>query len=86
MRLYLRPHERRPAPEPLKTDDRRAVLVGIIVWLALLLVTLIMRDTLVLTGRGWWIWTCAAGAGLGVLGLAYLHHREVSTRDDDPPG
>lgn len=80
VRLFLAPHERHPDPEPLRTDDRKAVLVGIGIWLVLLAATLVFRDDLVATGRGWWTWTCAAGAGLGVLGLAYLHHREVTRR------
>jgi hypothetical protein len=83
VRLYLRPEERRPDPEPLRTDDRKAVLVGIGAWLVLLAVTLVVRGNLVDSGRGWWIWTCAAGAGLGVAGLAYLHHREVRQRRED---
>lgn len=83
MRLYLPPHERRPSPEPLRTDDRKAVLVGTAAWLVLLAVTLVRRDDLVADGLGWWTWTCAAGAGLGVVGLAYLHHREVRARRDD---
>jgi hypothetical protein len=84
VRLYLRPHERRPDPEPLQTDDRKAAGVGIGVWLALLVVAVGFRNDLVSDGRGWWIWTCVAGAALGVLGLAYLHHREVRQRPDLP--
>jgi len=75
VRLYLRPDERHPSPEPLKTDDRKAVLVGTAVWFTLLLGTLIMRDDLLASGHGWWIWTCAAGIGLGVVGLVFLHRR-----------
>jgi hypothetical protein len=77
VRLYLRPEERRPDPEPLRTDDRRAVLVGIVCWLVLLVAALVTRNQLLDAGRGWWIWTCAAGAGLGVLGLGYLHRRRM---------
>lgn len=80
MRLYLRPSERRPDPEPLKTDDRKAVLVGTVVWVMMLAAAVLARDELLRSGRGWWIWTCAAGAVLGFLGLGYLHHREVRHR------
>ena len=85
MRLYLAPHERRPDPEPLATDDRKAVLAGTVVWLVLLVAALVGRNALVDAGRTWWIWTCAAGAGLGLLGLAFLHHREVRRRQERPP-
>lgn len=80
MRLYLSPKDRRPDPEPLVTDDRTAVVVGTVVWLVLLGVMLLRRDDLLADGRGWWVWTCVAGAALGGLGLVYLHRREVRER------
>jgi hypothetical protein len=80
VRLYLRASERRPDPEPLRTDDRKAVLVGAAVWAVMLAATLAVRADLVAQGRGWWVWTCVAGAGLGVAGLAFVHHREVRQR------
>jgi hypothetical protein len=81
VRLYLRPEERRPDPEPLRTDDRKAVLVGIGVWALLLAGCLVGRDDLVAAGRGWWLWSCVCGVGLGLVGLAYLHRRAVRRRD-----
>ena len=86
MRLYLAPHERRPDPEPLRTDDRKAVLVGTVIWILLLLAAVATQEALVASGRGWWLWTAAAGAALGLLGLAYLHHREVQQRRGARPG
>jgi Protein of unknown function (DUF2530) len=80
VRLYLRASERRPDPEPLRTDDRKAVLVGTAVWAGMLAATLALRADLVAQGRGWWVWTCIAGAGLGLAGLAFVHHREVRQR------
>src|SRR5680860_1682323 len=59
--VYLPPEERRDDPTPLRTDDRRTVLVGTAVWLALLVGTLVSRDGLVDPGRGWWAWSCLAG-------------------------
>jgi hypothetical protein len=26
-------------------------------------------------GRTWWLWTCVAGAGLGVIGVVYCRRR-----------
>lgn len=78
--FYLPRHQRRPDPEPLRTDGRRSVLVGTALWVALLVVSLVVRDDLVAAGRGWWTWTCVAGAVLGLVGLAYLHHRALSDR------
>lgn len=86
VRFYLRPEERHPDPEPLHTDDRKAVLVGTVIWLLGLAATLIQREDLAAAGRSWWVWTCAAGAGLGLLGLSYLHHRELRGRHKDDAG
>jgi hypothetical protein len=32
MRVFLRDSERRPDPVPVKTDDRRPILIGLAVW------------------------------------------------------
>lgn len=82
MPLYLPPERRRPDPEPLRVDDRKAVLVGTAVWAALLTGAVVVRDDLVAQGRGWWLWSCAAGVALGLVGLAYLHRRRVRGRGD----
>ena len=66
----------------MRTDDRKAVLVGTVVWVLLLVAALATRDGLVESGRDWWVWTCVAGAALGLVGLGYLHHREVQQRPD----
>jgi hypothetical protein len=63
---------RRPDPEPLKTNDMLTVLVGIGLWAVALVVLLIVRPA-----ETWTIWTCAAGIGLGFLGLLYIHRRDA---------
>ena len=72
MRLYQRSAGRRPDPEPLRTNDRVAVLVGIGLWAVALVATLVVHDRLAAEGRGWWSWTALAGIGLGLVGLGYL--------------
>ncbi|GIT80380.1 hypothetical protein LLS1_20490 [Leifsonia sp. LS1] len=66
MRLWLRDDERRPDPVPVKTDDRRAVLVGLALWVLALVVVLIAGP------GGVWTWTVVVGLALGVLGMVYL--------------
>jgi len=73
--LYLRPEDRRPLPEPLVTDDRRAVMIGTAVWAVLGLVGLLLRGRLVAAGDGWWLWAALCGFLLGFVGLWHLHRR-----------
>ena len=70
MRLWLRDDERRPDPVPVKTDDRRAVIVGLALWVVALVVVLIVGEPVVASGT--WLWTIVVGLVLGVLGLGYL--------------
>ncbi|MBX3092215.1 MAG: DUF2530 domain-containing protein [Cryobacterium sp.] len=76
MRLWLKDSERRPDPEPVKTDDRKAMLVGLVVWLLALVVLLLFLGPLVAAGLYWWLWTCVVGLALGFLGLIVTHRRQ----------
>jgi hypothetical protein len=69
MKLWLKDSERRPDPVPVKTDDRKAVLTGIALWIAGLVVLLIVSPQPPL------IYTCATGIVLGLIGLIYTHAR-----------
>lgn len=64
-----------PDVAPLDVDGVRTVAVGTILWLGALLVLLPFRSRLEDAGRGWWLWTCVAGFGLGLLGWAYCRRR-----------
>ena len=75
MRLWLKDSERRPDPAPVKTDDRKAFLVGIIAWVVGLAVLLFLIGPLSEAGLGWWLWTCCIGLVLGILGLLHTHSR-----------
>jgi hypothetical protein len=65
------PGTRLSPPPPLEGNDQ--LVTGIITagWAIALVVLLIVRDSLPSDVR-WWIWTCAAGLGLGLFGLWYL--------------
>ncbi|HXD60915.1 MAG TPA: DUF2530 domain-containing protein [Lacisediminihabitans sp.] len=70
MRLWLKDSERRPDPAPVKTDDRKAMLVGTALWLVALVALLAF------TARaGVLLWTCAAGLALGLVGILYTSRR-----------
>ncbi len=68
MRLWVKQDERRPDPEPLRTNDRLAFAIGLAGWVIALIVTLGM---LALPGRvdavGGLV-TIAVGLALGVAG------------------
>ncbi|KQV07331.1 DUF2530 domain-containing protein [Leifsonia sp. Root112D2] len=73
MRLWLRDSERRPDPLPAKTDDRKAVLTGLVLWIVGLgVLALVFGDRLISDDRLWWLWTDIIGIVLGALGLIYL--------------
>ncbi|TXK19367.1 DUF2530 domain-containing protein [Homoserinibacter sp. GY 40078] len=73
MRFWLRDDERRPDPEPVPTDDRTAILVGLALWVVGFAVLLAFAGTLVESGRVSWLWTCLVGIGLGLVVLVYTH-------------
>ena len=68
MRLYLRQNERRPDPAPVDTDDRRAISVGLALWLIALVVVLVISPS---GDGGMALWTCVTGVLLGVAGIVY---------------
>ena len=73
--LFLPPSKAKPPPPPLRTDDRRAVLVGLAVWAVLLVVALVVPEVRS-SGGGRWLGSCVAGLALGLVGLAFLHRRD----------
>jgi hypothetical protein len=70
VRFYLKDSERRPDPEPVKTDDRTALLVGLLLWVAALVATILISGV-----SGALMWTCVAGLAIGVVLLIYAELR-----------
>jgi len=58
-------------PPPLEANDRLVTVVGTAGWTLALIVLLIVRGSLPADAR-WWIWTCAAGAVMGLFALWYV--------------
>jgi len=62
--------------DPLDVDGVRTVAVGAGLWLAGFVLLLPFAGRLADTGRLWWLWTCLAGFGLGIIGWDYCRrHR-----------
>src|SRR5688500_78920 len=53
--------------EPLDVDGTRTVGVGSVLWLVALVALLPFYGTLESSGRLWWLWTCLAGFGWGMV-------------------
>ncbi|MDT0378460.1 DUF2530 domain-containing protein [Streptomyces sp. DSM 42041] len=70
----------REAPEPLEGPVVGTVVTGTLVWFLLFVGQLPFYGWFSDHGHTWWIWTCAAGAGLGLVGLLYVRLREAALR------
>ncbi|RIQ14546.1 DUF2530 domain-containing protein, partial [Jiangella rhizosphaerae] len=61
--------------QPLDVDGVRTVAVVTVLWAVAFVLLALRMDDLQAEGRGWWVWTCLAGVGLGLLGLEYTRKR-----------
>lgn len=75
MRLFIKDSERRPDPAPLKTDDRKVVLVGLVLWIVALGVMLAVLPQLQASGLVWLLWTVVGGLVLGLVLLVFTARR-----------
>ncbi|MGZ4501614.1 MAG: DUF2530 domain-containing protein [Nocardioidaceae bacterium] len=66
--------------DPLDVDGVRTVAVGTILWLVAFVLLLPFYGRLQDTDRVWWLWTCLAGFGLGLLGWDYCRRRRNRRR------
>jgi hypothetical protein len=75
VRLFIKDSERRPDPAPLRTDDRKVVLVGIVGWILALVVMLLLLPQLQESGLVWLLWTVVGGLVLGLVLLVVTARR-----------
>ncbi|KHL09339.1 UNVERIFIED_CONTAM: integral membrane protein [Mumia flava] len=76
-------HKVAPDVQPLDVDGVRTMAVGSAIWLALGLGMLPFMSTLQANGTIWWLWTCVAGFGLGLMGVEYCRRRRAALADAD---
>ena len=74
--VVLRPDRRRADPPPVDVDMRRVFLVGLALWAVALGVAAVLWSVGVITPTP--VWSCAAGVGLGFVGLAWERLRRRS--------
>jgi hypothetical protein len=60
---------------PLDVDGVRTVMVGTGLWALAFLGLLPFYGRLADAGRVWWLWTCMAGFGLGLIGVEVCRRR-----------
>ena len=70
--------------EPLDVDGVRTLVVGTALWAIAFLALLPFYGQLREDGRGWVLWTCLAGFGLGLFGWEYCRRR--ARKDGDATG
>jgi hypothetical protein len=76
---------RRPDPEPLETDDRIAVLIGMALWvIAFAVLVVFFRDDLRRHHAEWWLWSCWIGVAFGCYGLRFVTRRRRALGLDRP--
>ncbi|MFM1926703.1 MAG: hypothetical protein RLZ06_279 [Actinomycetota bacterium] len=68
MRFYVKDSERKPDPEPIKTNAKLAIIVGLILWVIALLF-LVFQATQASAQKSWYTTTCVVGIILGIYAL-----------------
>lgn len=66
--------------DPLDVDGVRTVQVGTALWGVAFLLLLPFVGRLREDGHLWWLWTCIAGFGLGLLGWDHCRRRRNARR------
>jgi hypothetical protein len=67
----------REAPPALEGNDLVITTVCTAGWAVALIVVILLRHQIPASSQ-WWIWTCAAGFGMGLFGLVYVPHLKRS--------
>ncbi|MFM6939565.1 MAG: DUF2530 domain-containing protein [Rhodoluna sp.] len=74
MKFYVKDSERKPDPEPVKTNAKLAITVGLCLWAVALVVLLFARSAIPAAQESW-KFTCLAGIGLGFYALFHVRKR-----------
>ncbi|MEV7420295.1 DUF2530 domain-containing protein [Streptomyces sp. NPDC089919] len=69
-----------PAPEPLEGPVVATITGGTILWFAMFVVQLPFYGWFADRDLLWWVWTCAAGGGLGLIGVWYVRARDAALK------
>lgn len=65
---------------PLEHDGLVPIAMLTAAWAIAAVVLFVLRADLANTDQTWWIWTCVAGFGLGLLGYTFSRRRRDALR------
>ena len=68
------------APEPLEGPVVATITGGSILWFVLFLVQVPFYGWFDDRDLTWWVWTCLAGGGLGLIGIWYVRGRDAAIK------
>ncbi|MEV6398049.1 DUF2530 domain-containing protein [Streptomyces sp. NPDC051907] len=68
------------APEPLEGPVVATIIGGTILWFVMFLVQVPFYSWFDERDLTWWVWTCLAGAGLGLIGIWYVRGRDAAIK------
>ncbi|GHA64345.1 DUF2530 domain-containing protein [Streptomyces termitum] len=68
------------APEPLEGPVVGTITGGTVIWFALFLVQVPFYSWFADRDLTWWVWTCLAGGGLGLIGIWYVRKRDAAIK------
>lgn len=74
MRFYVKDSQRKPDPAPVKTNARRAIAVGTVLW-AIALLFLLFAPQQLQKVETWKLATCVVGIILGVYGFIHVSRK-----------
>ena len=69
MKFFVKDSERRPDPEPAKTNPRIAIFIGMLIFAIALVAILIGYNNITSAHKIWYPYTCVVGLVLGVVAL-----------------
>ncbi len=64
--------------KPLDVDGVTAAVAGTIAFAIAFVVLLFFRSTLIANSAEWWLWVCASGAAMGLVGIGYTTRRRAA--------
>ncbi|MGW7361325.1 DUF2530 domain-containing protein [Streptomyces sp. NPDC054802] len=71
---------RHEAPEPLEGPIVATITGGTILWFVMFLVQVPFYGWFADRDLTWWVWTCLAGAALGLIGIWYVRGRDAALK------